>query len=275
MCQIISEAKAVDSLLTELRDDLLVLCAILAELEGISTWRESAGDHLLPAALKRCDSSLKELKAIIELVQSPVTSGGLQKRWLQVTWVNKQKQIAAISARISEQTATLTLALQMQNACGNPFSKYIMVTLTDIQYRLDMRGVKTAIITFLESQIVHYNINDTQTETLGRYANPKASSLYSSDRASSYASSIVSFSTCRDTPEQARSDDATLNGSENSESGSSAGTSSILALVPPTNMESIHIPISLVGPDIMNAEQCCSEIAPNLPTASLAPYITF
>lgn len=116
LAQIISEAKAVDALLTELTNDLLVLCTILAEVEAISTWRESAGDHLLPAALERCDRTLKDLQAIIEIFQKSVARGGLQKRWLQATWASKQKQIASISARISEHKSTLTLALQMQNA---------------------------------------------------------------------------------------------------------------------------------------------------------------
>lgn len=116
LAQMISDAKAVDSVLTELTHNLLILCTVLAEVQAISTWRESAGDTLLPVVLERCESSLKELQALIEMFQTSVTTGRLQKRWLQLTWAGKQQQIAAISARISEHKATLTLTLQMQNA---------------------------------------------------------------------------------------------------------------------------------------------------------------
>lgn len=116
LAQIISEAKATDSVLTELTNDLIVLGTILNELAAISTWRESGGDQLLPAALDRCDRSLKELQGIIEVFQASVEKGGLRKQWLQVTWITKQKQIAGIAVRISEHKSTLTLALQMQNA---------------------------------------------------------------------------------------------------------------------------------------------------------------
>lgn len=116
LAELISAAKTADSQLTELTDDLLILCTILIEIEAISTWRESGGGNLLPVALQRCERTLMELQGIIEVFQDSIARGGLQKRWLQLTWINKQKQIAAISARISEHKATLMLSLQMQNA---------------------------------------------------------------------------------------------------------------------------------------------------------------
>lgn len=116
LAQIISDAKATDSLLTELTTDLLILCEILAKLQALSTWRESGSDHLLPTTLKRCDCLLKELQGIIVAVQESIATGGIQKRWAQITWSSKQKQIATISGRISEHKSTLMLTLQMQNA---------------------------------------------------------------------------------------------------------------------------------------------------------------
>lgn len=154
--------------------------------------------------------------------------------------------------------------------------QYIPAACINIVSRSDMRGVKAAINTFLESKIVHCEINEPRRETLERYVKSKAASLYSLDRASSFIPSITSFATYRNTPEQTRSDTITLNGSGNWETESSSETSSLtLALLPPPNMESIHIPPCLLGPDVMSAEKFWSELAPNLPTASPAPYNTF
>lgn len=164
----------------------------------------------------------------------------------------------------------------------------------DANHRLDIGDVKGAIHTFLESKTVARERNDRQRESMERYMKSSGSSFYSADRAPSYPStslfassgssirsgfsfrSSTSFRTCRDTPETASSDDETLNGSGNSEPGAFSDTSSsTLALLPPTNMESIQIPPSLLGSDLKGAEQMWAELAPNLPTASPAPYSTF
>lgn len=124
LAQIISDAKAADSLLTELTTDLLVLYEILSKLKLLSRWRESGSDHLVPITLERCHESLKEAQAIIVMIQESIAKGGLQKHWVQITWSGKQKQIAAISAKISEQRSILMLTLQMQNAYANSCIQY-------------------------------------------------------------------------------------------------------------------------------------------------------
>lgn len=116
LAQIISDAKAADSLLTELTTDILILGEVLASVGALSTWRETTSDHLLPTTLERCHGSLKELQAIIVTVQESAAKGGLQKRWMQIFWSSKQKDIAAISAKIFEHKSTLQLTLQLQNA---------------------------------------------------------------------------------------------------------------------------------------------------------------
>lgn len=117
LAEIISDAKTADSLLTEITNDLLILCDILGKIEALTCkWQASAADPLLPGLLERCRASLKELESIITAVQESFARGGLQKRWLQVTWASKQKEISAISGKISGYKSTLTLTLQMQNA---------------------------------------------------------------------------------------------------------------------------------------------------------------
>lgn len=117
LAQIISDAKAADSLLTEITNDLLMLCEILRKIEALTgKWRESAADPLLPNLLERCRGSLNQLESIIATVQESFAKGGLQRKWLQVTWASKQKEIATISGKISDYKSTLTLTLQMQNA---------------------------------------------------------------------------------------------------------------------------------------------------------------
>lgn len=117
LTQIVSDAKAAHSLLTEISNDLLMLCEILRKIETlISKWRESAADALLPVVLEVCRGSLKELQTTITTVQETFVRGGMQKRWLQATWSSKKKEIAAISCKISDYKSTLTLTLQMQNA---------------------------------------------------------------------------------------------------------------------------------------------------------------
>lgn len=68
--------------------------------------------------------------------------------------------------------------------------------------------------------------------------------------------------------------DLTCNGPGNLNMGSSTGSSSsAMPLLPPTNLESIQIPPSLLGPDIVDVEQFWSGLAPDLPTASPAPDV--
>lgn len=116
LAQIISDAKAADSLLTELTTDILILGEVLASVGALTAWRETTSDHLLPTTLERCHGSLKELQAIIVTVQESAAKGGLQKRWMQVFWSSKQKEIAVISGKISAHKSTLQLTLQLQNA---------------------------------------------------------------------------------------------------------------------------------------------------------------
>lgn len=161
-----------------------------------------------------------------------------------------------------------------------------------------MRDVKAAIHSYLESKKVRLERKERLSNSVGRYV-VSAASIYSDGPPSSHSGSMwassgssfrtgslfrngssfqsgASFITCRDTPESAGSDNATLTGSGNSETGSSLQTSSSSHnLVPSTNLESIEIPLSLLGPDIMAAEQMWAELAPTLPIASPAPYSTF
>lgn len=134
-----------------------------------------------------------------------------------------------------------------------------------------MRSVRNAIDTFLDSQIV---LRETVHTRKKQYAKSKTSSLHSLERLSSYSSSILSFSSCREIP---RSDEIIPNGSGMSEAGSSSGLPSSLelALARTTNMETIQIPPSILGPNFMSEEEYWSGLTPNLPTASPAPYSTF
>lgn len=71
-------------------------------------------------------------------------------------------------------------------------------------------------------------------------------------------------------------DKITLDKSRDSEARSSAGTlPPAMAKFPQTNMESLQIPPSLLGPDPADAEQFWSGLAPELHLTSPAPYSTF
>lgn len=117
LTQIISDAQGAHTLLTEVSNDLLILCEILRNIDALtSRWRESTADLVLAGTLDGCRGSLKELQSMITTVQETFVRGGLQKRWLQATWSAKKRDIAAISCKITDYKSTLTLTLQMQNA---------------------------------------------------------------------------------------------------------------------------------------------------------------
>lgn len=180
--------------------------------------------------------------------------------------------------------------------CVRKFVHAILEVCTNDDHRSDIGDVKDAIHTFLESKNEHRDMWERRRETMERYRKSTATSFYSVNRAPSYPSSSVCASSgssfrsrtgsmifwepaSRDASEPLISpfgDDVTCNGSGNSNLGSSAGSSSsILPLLPPTNLESIQIPPSLLGLDTVDAEQFWSRLAPDLPTASPAPYSTF
>lgn len=119
LASVISAAKSAPSLLERVSNDLLLLCEIFRQLEVLirkRKWRKSAANSVLPATLERCRESFHELKTIVETFQNTFVGGGYRKRWLQVTWAVKEKEIASISSRMSDYKSTLTLALQMQHA---------------------------------------------------------------------------------------------------------------------------------------------------------------
>lgn len=155
-----------------------------------------------------------------------------------------------------------------------------------------MGDVKDAIQAFLASRNEPHGRIERRTETLDRFLQSAATSLYSVNRAPSYASSSIygttgssfrsrvgsmRFSASASTdPRKATIstfDDITLAGSDNTTTGSSTLVSS--STLPGRNLEYIQIPPSLLDPNIGDAEQFWSKLAPELHLTSPAPYTTF
>lgn len=252
---IFSDAKAVDPVCAELTIYLRILCDKMAKVESFLSWLGSAADQLISVKLERCHGSLKELEAIIAIVQESVGRVRLYKGWVQVTWSCKQKQIEAILANISQHKCTLTLTL----GCVSILVHQIRLACTDTDYGLGMADVKQVIHTLLESKTIRLERNEPRGGTMEQDLKSPATSFYSAhcDLASNIRISTGScVRTIRSTPKPARSNDSTCTGSEDSEPGFFLGTSSsIMPLLLLTNQEFIQIPASQLGPALMGAEK--------------------
>lgn len=117
LADIISDAQSAHSELTELMNDVVMLCEILRKIEASTPkWKSSTADPLLPGIFERCRGLLVDLHSTITTFREAFVNGGLPKIWLQATWFTRKKEIAAIASKITNYKSTLALTLQMQNA---------------------------------------------------------------------------------------------------------------------------------------------------------------
>lgn len=120
LADVISDAQSAHSELTELLNDVIMLCEILRKIEAsTSNWKASTADPLLPGIFERCSASMNDLYTTINTTQEAFVNGGLSKMWLQATWFSRKKEIAAIATKITSYKSTLALTLQMQNALAH------------------------------------------------------------------------------------------------------------------------------------------------------------
>lgn len=162
----------------------------------------------------------------------------------------------------------------------------------NVDRRSDVGDLKNAINTFLAAKHEPHAVIGRRTETLDRFLHSAATSLYSVDRAPSYASSSIGGtigSSIRSRLESIRStapashgplkvkastcDHATLLGAENSTARTSPVASSSTLLE--TDLEYIQIPPLLLDPNIQDPDQFWAKLAPELGLVSPAPYSTF
>lgn len=170
----------------------------------------------------------------------------------------------------------------------------IVRTCNNKHNRSDMGDVKEAIHAFLESKNPVGEQNPPPNDTIERSIKSSVLSLYSVNRATTYASSSASASatflsrtasfrfTKPVTTGASKSgyvsldDESTLRGSEHSGTGTSTGpSSSPVVLFPQDTLDSIHIPPALVGTDSAAIERFWCELAPELRLSSPAPYRSY